>query len=484
MSEQKWYLRTQDETFGPETEEKLVEWAKMGRIQPGQQVSDDEIIWRKVEEVPFLDMRFSIDIGDGNPRGPFNRSAAETLLASGRLPMTATIVEVRAPFEPENPPQEVNVVEASVDERDEPEPKVVEKIVEKVVEKIVEVPVDRIVEKIVEVPIEKIVEVEKPVEKIVEVPVEKIVEKEVVKEVRVEVPVEKIVEKVVEVEKPVEIVKEVIKEVKVEVEKIVVDERRVKELEAQRDELTKTVDGLSAKLTEAADRETKLNEQVTKLEDDLRRLPQAASEVADIQAAMFGVLKSESEEIATLLEAEKKEFEEYKRRYQERADRLMERRRNVLRRTGANIEEMTHKALMERPEDPRTAHLRKELDELRTRTERQILDYQTQIRTLEESVRINRADIARGTEMDKDITQLRQEIESVRAQLKLREKDLLEARQLNEELSHKQAMKEQTLMARLASLESPSIGTSSSMATNQSREAKQVKLPSWMRLGK
>ena len=41
MSDAKWYLRTQDETFGPETREKLVEWAKMGRIQPGQEVSDD-----------------------------------------------------------------------------------------------------------------------------------------------------------------------------------------------------------------------------------------------------------------------------------------------------------------------------------------------------------------------------------------------------------------------------------------------------------
>ena len=39
-------------------------------------------------------------------------------------------------------------------------------------------------------------------------------------------------------------------------------------------------------------------------------------------------------------------------------------------------------------------------------------------------------------------------------------------------------------MARLAQLESPSIGTARTMSTNQSREAKLVKLPSWMRLGK
>jgi hypothetical protein len=38
-------------------------------------------------------------------------------------------------------------------------------------------------------------------------------------------------------------------------------------------------------------------------------------------------------------------------------------------------------------------------------------------------------------------------------------------------------------MARIASLESPSIGTTQTLSTNQSREAKQVKLPKWMRLG-
>ena len=34
----------------------------------------------------------------------------------------------------------------------------------------------------------------------------------------------------------------------------------------------------------------------------------------------------------------------------------------------------------------------------------------------------------------------------------------------------------------LAALESPSIGTPASLETNQSREAKMVKLPNWMRL--
>ena len=174
----RWYLRTQDETFGPESEAKLVEWARMGRIQPGQEVSDDNIVWKRVEDVPFLDMRFSIDLGDGNPRGPFNRAAAAALLASGRLPKTATMVEVREPFKTEEP--------------------VREPVREPAAEPAASADQPRVVEKVVEVPVEKVVEKEVRVE----VPVEKIVEKIVEVEKRVEVPVEKIVEKIVEVEKP------------------------------------------------------------------------------------------------------------------------------------------------------------------------------------------------------------------------------------------------------------------------------------------
>ena len=52
-----------------------------------------------------------------------------------------------------------------------------------------------------------------------------------------------------------------------------------------------------------------------------------------------------------------------------------------------------------------------------------------------------------------------------------------------EALRQQQAVYQQTLSARVRELESPSIGTSQSMSTNQSREAKLVKLPKWMRFG-
>ena len=451
-----WYLRTQDETFGPESEEKLVEWARLGRIQPGQEISEDNEVWRRVEDVPFLDMRFSIDLGDGNPRGPFNRAAAEALLASGRLPPTATMVESREPFDA---PAPIDAPEPQSEPEPQPEP--APQVATSQVE-----PEPKVVEKIVEVPVEKIVE------KIVEVPVEKIVEKEVIKEVPIEV------EKVVE--------KEVIKEVPVEkiVEKIVVDETRVKELEEMLAAATR-VAGENEKATkdEKAVSE-KLREQVHSLEDELRRLPQTASEVADIQAAVYSIMTSEAEELAAIIEAEKKDADEFRRRHEERADKLLERRRLLLKRAGSNIEDMTRRALVERPEDPRMARMRKEYDAFRQHSEKMTLESERKIRELSDQLRTSRAETARAAEGMRDITQMRAEIEDLKARLQQREKELLEAKQANETMRQQQATNQQALMARLASLESPSIGTVSTLATNQSREAKLVKLPSWMRIGK
>lgn len=477
MNVAKWYLRTQEETFGPETADQLVAWAKLGRIQPGQEVSDDNIIWRRVEDVPFLDMRFSIDIGDGNPRGPFNKAAAQALLSSGRLPPTSSMVEVREPFPEEVPEQEEDDVLA---DEEVPAPDVPEPPADKE-------PEVRVVEKIVE--------------KTVEVPVEKIVEREV----RVEVPVEKIVEKTVVDETRVKELEGLLAEERRHTSDLQrrVDEslgnassaareaaeresalsREVHERDVRIRELESSLSVREAAVKDAVDRENRHIEQIHRLEDELRRLPQAASEVADIQAAMFSIMSKESEELAGLIALEKREFEEFRKRHTERLDRLTERRHDILKRSGSNIEEMTRKALVERPEDPRTAQLRAELDELRRVHERAMRESERRIGELNGRLRMRQAEEARDSENLKDITQLRAELQSLREQLQLREKELLSERQKNEELQQRQATRHQALMARIATLESPSIGTAQTLSTNQSREAKQVKLPGWMRLG-
>ena len=481
-----WYLRTQDETFGPESMEKLVEWARLGRIQPGQEVSDDNEIWRRVEDVPFLDMRFSIDLGDGNPRGPFNRVAAEALLASGRLPPTATMIETREPFAEDAPAENADVPpEAPAPSEEAASPVVAEASAPQEV---------------------------KVVEKIVEVPVEKIVEKEVVKEV----PVEKIVEKIVVDEARVAELTRQVEEGRSRSKDL---ERRLEEAESRAKELQSRVesgDAHARELAEKADRSeahareldemlaaatrvasesekayddeksanAKLREQIAALEDELRRLPQTASEVADIQAAVYSIMTGEAEELASLIELEKKEVDEFRRRHQERADRLLERRRTLLKKAGTNIEEMTKRALVSRPEDPRMARLVKEYDEYRKTAERRAADTERQMREMTDRLRKSQADAARAEEGARDVAQLRAEIEELKARLQQREKELVAERESCESLRRHQATSQQALMARLAALESPSIGTAQSMSTNQSREAKLVKLPSWMRLSR
>ena len=458
MSEAKWYLRTQDETFGPESEEKLVEWARMGRIQPGQEVSEDNIVWRRVEDVPMLDMRFSIDLGDGNPRGPFNRAAAEALIASGRLPRTATMVETRAPFDqPEEPPKAAE--EPAVAE----EPATVEEV-RAVVTEPPSVPQVQYIEKIVE----------------------KIVEKVVVDESRV-----KELEGLLESER-----KHAAEQLETErrhaAEELDAARRHTAELQARMDAALKASAEREAaaqakvvlEAREASARETKLREQVVALENEIRRLPQTASEIADIQAAVYSIMTNEANELGALLEMERKDLDEFRRRHQERADRLQDRRRELLKRAGANIEDMTRRALINRPEDPRTAQLRKELDELRRLSERKALASEQQINDLKDRLRLQQTEQARAMEGLKDVTQLRAEAQALREKLQLREKELMSERQQNEAMRQQQAFKQQTLMTRLAALESPSIGTTQSLETNQSREAKLVKLPSWMRIHK
>ncbi len=479
MDEAKWYLRTQDETFGPETEARLVEWARLGRVQPGQEISDDQIVWRKVEEVPFLDMRFSIDIGDGNPRGPFNRAAAEALLASGRLPPMATLVEVRAPFEDEKKDAEPATPSAPAPSSDQ-------------ASSVAETPAVQVVEKVVEVPVEKVVEV--PVEKIVE----KIVEK----------PVEKIVEKVVE--------KVVVDETRVkELEGLLAEERRhTADLQSRLDDLLRAKADAEAALREktesceAKDRalvekdldladknrqiaereqtfttkEQALVAQVAALEDELKRLPAAASEVADIQAAVFKIMQDESAELGATIEREKAEFEEVRKRHQVREEALTERRREILKMSGRNVEEMTRKALVERPEDPRTACLRRDLEDLRRVHEKALYESEAKIRQLSEQIRESRSEALRAAEGAGDVASLRVEAEQLRERLQRAEKDLVTERQRCEELRQREAMSKHALMTRLAALESPSIGSTATVETNQSREAKLVKLPNWMRL--
>jgi len=420
MSSNVWYLRTADEIFGPETRDRLLEWARMGRIQPGQEISEDGENWVDAVSVPFLGMRWSIDIGDGTPRGPFNKQAAEALLRSGRLPPGARLVETPPPEE-EAPAEAVEEPVADPPPREAP---VRVKVVEKIVEKRVEVPVEKIVEKRVEVPVDRIVE------KRVEVPVE--------------VPVEKIVEKRVEVQDPA----------------------LVAQLLAAQKEAVAAEAGRAA-----AQRE------MLELSDEVRRLPANARSAADTEAALYALMQDEAADLARTMEDERKEAEEQRKYWAKRADRLLARRQEILKRIGTGPGDMTKRALRACPEDPRTVNLRRELDALRVLQERSALETEQRLRDLTRRLAEKTAEADRLRGQVGDVGVLVRQLTETREKLQLREKELLECRQQIARERREQASSQQVLLARLSQLESGLPG-----GTVQSREAHAVKLPRWMGL--
>ena len=472
MSEQ-WYLRTQDDTFGPESRERLLEWAKMGRIQPGQEISSDGDTWKPAEEIPFLDMRWSIDIGDGTPRGPFNKCAAEALLRSGRLPSGSKLVEVTPAFEEEDEPDELQepvaepVAEAVTEIPEEPTAEVRQEPDVKIVEKIVEVPVEKIVEKIVEVPVERIVEKEV----LVEVPVEKIVEKEVIKEVPVERVVER--ERIVEVESTELLAKAAALEAAVAAAK----EEGAKALAAAQEEREQAVSAERAEMHKARQELENAKRETLTLESEIKRLPSNAKEAADMEAAVYWLMRGEADDLERMMEAEKLEAEAAQKRWRERAEKLAARRIEILKKIGDDAKDMKQRALRMNPVDPRTLQIKQELEALRIVAERNAHESGMRIKDLTRSLNERTTEVKRLSAQVADVKRLQEQIRELREKLQDRDRELQQERQKVEEMRRCSAASQQALLARLSELESGMPGHS-----NQSKEAhaQASRFPSWM----
>ncbi len=363
-----WFLKIDSEIFGPKSRECMIEWAKLGKILPGHKISNDNENWQYVTDVPFLDMRWSIDIGDGVERGPFNKEAAQSLLNSGRLPPESKMIEVRPAWEEELTPE---VISEEVTPSSE-------------------------------------VTLEETISEAEQEPKE---EPEL--------------------------------EIKKEPEPAIVEEKSEPEVKPV---LTLTND---------------------------------AEEKANVQTALYALMRDEAEDLLKALEAEKKEAEEAQRYWQKRSERLIARRQELLKWIGGDADSMTRRALNIYPEDPRTVHLRQELDALRILQERSAKEMEQQIRDLSDKLRDKDAEVRRLTQQTGDITVLYRQLQETRERLQLRERELVEERQKAEVLRQQQEAMQQALLARISSLELGAPG-----ATHQSREARSVKLAPWMGLKK
>lgn len=451
----KWYLRTQDDTFGPETKERLIEWARMGRIQPGQDVSDDGENWRPAVEVPFLDMRWAIDIGDGTPRGPFNKHAADALLKSGRLPPGSKLIEVEPAFEEEG--------QESVEPEDST-PSATEESPSTQMPEADANPADnvRVVEKIVEVPVE------------------------VVKEVVREVPVEKVVEKerIVQVESP----ELLARAAALETELSAVREEAAtfrKKAEEGAAEVAATREEVAAFRKRAEEGEAKAaaaKQETLTLESEIRRLPSNAKEAADTEAAVYWLLRGEADDLMKVLEAEKAEAEAAQKRWRERSERLAARRVEILKLIGGDVQDMKNRALRANPADPRTVQLRQELDALRLVAEKSAYESGQRIKDLTRELNEKRTEADRLSAQVMDVKRLQDQIQKLREMLQDRERDLVAERQTNEELRRNAESAQQALLKRLSELEGGLRGNGGLGHSQDSSHSS--RFPIWMKLKK
>ena len=467
----KWYLRTQDDTFGPETKDRLVEWARMGRIQPGQDVSEDGENWRPAVEVPFLDMRWSIDIGDGTPRGPFNKHAADALLKSGRLPPGAKLIEVVPAFEEGG---RGNVATEEVGSLDGEEAAVAEAAEAPAATEYP--PSARLPETDSDLGDNNV----RIVEKIVKVPVE------VVKEVVREVPVEKVVEKerIVHVESPELLARAAALETELSAvrEEAAAFRRKAEEVAAEVAATREEAAVFRKRAEEGEAKAAAAKQETLTLEGEIRRLPSNAKEAADTEAAVYWLLRGEADDLMNVLESEKAEAEAAQKRWRERSERLAARRVEILKLIGGDVQDMKNRALRANPADPRTVQLRQELDALRLVSEKSAYESGQRIKDLTRELNEKRTEADRLAAQVMDVKRLQEQIQRLREMLQDRERDLVAERQANEELRRNAESAQQALLKRLSELEG---GLRGNGGLGHSQDpSHSSRFPIWMKLKK
>ena len=88
-----WFLRiASGVVFGPVPTKALRLWAEQGRVQPGNEISLDRKNWIPAPSLEELDIVWYLEDNQGNLTGPFNKRAAEKLIADGRVGEGTSII--------------------------------------------------------------------------------------------------------------------------------------------------------------------------------------------------------------------------------------------------------------------------------------------------------------------------------------------------------------------------------------------------------
>lgn len=81
-----WFMRIDDgDIYGPVDISTLKEWSEQGRIQPENEISQDQQNWILAEELPELEMDWLTELSDESIFGPFNIHLLDELISRGVL---------------------------------------------------------------------------------------------------------------------------------------------------------------------------------------------------------------------------------------------------------------------------------------------------------------------------------------------------------------------------------------------------------------
>jgi len=491
-----WFLRINGETvFGPVSTEGLVVWAEQGRILPGHEVSTDRKKWVQAVSVALLDMRWFVDDGEGELRGPLNRLAAEALLKSGKVPegsqlVSADEVEANGGAEREGKGEE---------KPNEPLPDAVLRVRVRELEGMVNGLRERL-SKLSDANTLETVQHERDVlsslVKEVEAQrdtltrnAEKDARAHERKEEVAKQQAKKLEQQVEEAENRLRLAEASVSEqaagfgrrlAEVEaagVARVAALERRVAEAEARAGATEKAFAEL---LTDANARDAAYQEKIAALEKACAQSPEEITRFYADQAAVFELMKAEADDLAAGMELERKFIDQLKEWGGQRQQALLERRQALLKQMGSSPAEMTRRAAREQPSDPNAARVRAELDNLRIAHQRELRQAEECERDLQRKLRVLEAEsgklLGQATEGEK----MGRRVQELSEVLRKREQELSDERKSREAEREQYQSSQQALMMRIETLEKASRPTAPDEI--QSAEARTVKLASWMRL--
>lgn len=491
-----WFLRINGETvFGPVSTEGLVVWAEQGRILPGHEVSTDRKKWVQAVSVALLDMRWFVDDGEGELRGPLNRLAAEALLKSGKVPegsqlVSADEVEANGGTEREGKGEE---------KPNEPLPDAVLRVRVRELEGMVNGLRERL-SKLSDANTLETVQHERDVLSSLVKEVEaqrdaltRSAEKDARAHERKEElskqQMKKLEQQVEEAGNRVRLAEAAVSEqaagfdrrlAEVEaagVARVAALERRVAEAEARAGTTEKAFAEL---LTDANARDAAYQEKIAALEKACAQSPEEITRFYADQAAVFELMKAEADDLAAGMELERKFIDQLKEWGGQRQQALIERRQALLKQMGSSPVEMTRRAAREQPSDPNAARVRAELDNLRIAHQRELRQAEECERDLQRKLRVLEAEsgklLGQATEGEK----LGRRVQELSEVLRKREQELSDERKSREAEREQYQSSQQALMMRIETLEKASRPTTPDEI--QSAEARTVKLASWMRL--